>query len=510
MSSLYLRLFSVFYLALILAPVLFLFFDAGEPAQIDATLVREAISNTGFVSCAVVVLCTLLGLIFAYWQVFYQVPGQGFLHALTLMPLAFPAYVLAFVYIGNLGASSDWGLYQWIEVQGEAWFLVFILTLALLPYIYFFSCLGFQWVRQSEWETEKLMQSGSLPFFRYVIWPHIGFFVLSGQVLVLFEALSDFGASSVVNTPMMTTLIYKAWFDLFSFAGAVRLALWYSLLIFVLLLIELYLKSYKESARGANLDPIRRQKLCGFKAVAVLSLRWLYTILAFIFPLVQVIFWSLQIRNFASFQATLWAGLHTLALSVCVAFTVIIFSLLLAFLFKKFKKLSNFGMIFSSVGYGIPGTILAVSFYGILMTLFSEVSVPLLITTLILGLSYKFLSIGLRPIGETVTQLPQSLDEMSLLFEVGWWQKVRIYWGPYLRESVIIGFLLTCLEVMKEMPLTLMLAPSEYATLSIQIYNLTSEGEWEKAAVPSFILVCVGMVSVIFLKSTQRERAHES
>lgn len=510
MRSLYLRFFPLFYLALFLAPVLFLFFDAGEPVLIASTLVREAILNTGLVSLTVVVLCTLLGMSFAYWQVFYQMPGQFFLHALTLMPLAFPAYVLAFVYIGKLGASSAWGVYQWLEVQGQAWFLVFILTLALLPYIYFFSYLGLQWVRQSEWETEKLLQSGFVSFFLYAIWPHIGFFVVSGQVLVLFEALSDFGAASVVNTPVMTTLIYKAWFDLFSFAGAVRLALWFSLLIFVVLLVELYLKSYKESARGANLDPIHRQRLYGIKAMAVLSLRWLYIILAFLFPLVQVTFWALQIRDFESLQATLWAGLHTLVLSISVAFTVIVLSLLLAFLFKKFKNLCNFAMIFSSVGYGIPGTILAVSFYGILMTLFSEVSVALLLGTLILGLSYKFLSIGLRPIGEAVTQLPQSLDEMSLLFAVSWWQKVRIYWGPYLRESVIIGLFLTCLEVMKEMPLTLMLAPSEYPTLSTQIYNLTSEGEWEKAAVPSLILVFVGMVSVILVKSSQKERQHES
>jgi len=506
----YLSLLSLVYLAILLAPVLFLFLDAGEPVQLDSTLVSEAILNTGLVSVFVVALCTFFGVSFAYWQVFYQTPGQNFLHIMTLMPLAFPAYVLAFVYIGNLGASSDWGIYHWFEIQGQTWFLVFILTLALLPYIYFFSYLGLQWVRQSEWETEKLLQSGLGSFFRYAVWPHIGFFVVSGQVLVLFEALSDFGAASVINTPVMTTLIYKAWFDLFSFAGAVRLALWFSVLIFIVLFVELYMKSYRSGPQGSNLDPIQRQKLEGVKGLAVLSLRCLYILLAFTFPLLQVLLWAFQIHDTESLKATLWAGLHTFILSVCVAVTVIAVSLLLAFLFKKFKQLSSFGMIFSSVGYGIPGTILAVSFYGILRTLFTEVSVTLLVGTLILSLSYKFLSIGLKPIGEAVIQLPQNLDEMSLLFAVSWWQKMRVYWGPYLRESVIISLFLISLEVMKEMPLTLMLAPSEYPTLSIQIYNLTSEGEWEKASVPSLILVFVGMISVFLVKISQKEGPHES
>jgi iron(III) transport system permease protein len=493
------RFFSLIYLCLVLSPLLFLFLVSGESVEaLDSLLMWESMSNTLFVSLAVIACTTFFGVSFAYSHSFFDFPGKKWLHILTLMPLALPAYVLAFVYMGLLGPAAHFDFYHWFELQASRGFLVFILSLAFLPYIYFFSTIGFLWVRQSERETDSVMQAGFVRYFRYSLWPKIAFFVVSGQVLVLFETLSDFGAASVVNLPVITTLIYKVWFDLFSFSGAARISMWFSLVILFILGAEFYLKSQQQQ-RSDNLDPLCAQKSSSAFFFCWSGLRWLYIFAAFILPIVQILYWAMPRFWLQNWYDVLRPAQVTLGLGVLVGLSVVFISILLGFLFKSLKSAGSHWIVFSSVGYGIPGTILAVVVYAAVVQLPVSLNAALMLLALGVGLVYKFLSIGLRPIGEGVAQLPKALDETSLLFGVSWWTKLRYYWFPYLRGNLIVAFLLTLIEVMKEMPISLMLAPSEYPTLATQIYNLTAEAQWEKASIPALVISLFGILSVWLL-----------
>ena len=151
----------------------------------------------------------------------------------------------------------------------------------------------------------------------------------------------------------------------------------------------------------------------------------------------------------------------------------------------------------TNIGYSLPGTFLSVSTYALVLFLFEERGFLLLITALIITLCYKFMTVSFRAVVESVEDLPLELDEVSDLFSVSLLKRFRVWFLPEVKSAMILGFLLVMIEVIKEMPLTLMLSPGGYQTLSTRIFNLTSEGQWEQASIPGFFLAVIGLFSVL-------------
>ena len=487
------------YLGLLLTPLLALFLLKGEVGAFDQNLYELAKKNTLLLAAGVVLLSTAWGGLFSYIHCFYHYPLKKTLHGLQLMPLAFPSYVIAFIYLGLFGGGGSLSHWPVPVIQGELWFLIFVLSLALSPYVYFFSCIGLKSISQSEVETEQILGGGFGRFLCQNTLPKLFPYLISAQILVLFESVSDFGAASIVNVPVMTTMIYKLWFDLFSFSGAVQLSLRYAGIILLVLFIEIIFKSRSENNSNLNRDPVLGKKMGTLAGFLVTILMSSYVVLAFVLPLMQVLRWSVSPESLVNLAETFVSTLKTVGVGFFVGCIVLGVSVTLNLLLRSKNESSKYWQIFSTIGYSIPGSILAVAVYAILISLFSSLESYHLLLGLVIALSYKFLTVGMRPIGEKIYCLPQDLVEISRVLNVSIMQKVKVFLYPYLKESCLIALLLVMIEVMKEMPLTLMLAPSGFQTLSIKIFNYTSEGEWEKAALPSLMLVVVGIVSVYLI-----------
>ena len=146
-SKLYLKASYFFYVLLVGLPFFVLYLFPREESQIDPQLFAEALENTLVLSVSVLLLSTLIGCGFAFVQNFYDYPLKKTIHLALMLPLAFPAYVMAFIYLGLLGPSSPWSFF---ELQGELWFLTLVLVFSLTPYIYFFTSLGLRFVTQGE------------------------------------------------------------------------------------------------------------------------------------------------------------------------------------------------------------------------------------------------------------------------------------------------------------------------------------------------------------------------
>ncbi len=493
---------------ILLLPLIALFFLADEAEPISADLFSLAQRNTLLLGMGVVLSSSLLGVAFALFHTFYEYPYKRILHGLLLMPLAFPAYVLAFIYLGAFGPATEWSAF--FEIQGAVWFLVFVLSLALTPYVYYFSSLGLQSMTQSERETESLLQGGRWLFFRYSTWPRLLPFLISAQILVMFETLSDFGAASIVNVPVMTTMIYKMWFDLFSFAGAVQISLKYSGVILLFLVIEFLFKTFSREPVSSGRDPLRPQSSLPFSMKALLCLLFFYILLAFVYPCLQILFWVVQLQSFQLWVKAAALAIKTMALGAVVGILVVGFSVTLLVWLRQTRQNPRLWVVFSTVGYSLPGSILAVAVYAVLLALVSNVTETVLLVGLVLALSHKFLTAAMRPLSDAVQFLPKELFEISDVFQVPWWRRIRLFLFPYLRSSCGVATLLVMIEVMKEMPLTLMLAPGGFQTLSIQIFNFTSEGEWEKASLPGLMLVLIGMTSVALINLKDAEAGYDS
>ncbi len=485
------------FIFLLILPLFFLFGSPGADTELVEELFTLARWNTTCLALGVLVMTTSLGGGFAFLHAFYNFPFKKALHTLMLMPLAFPAYVFAFIYLGQFGPSTLWSNY--VEVQGELWFLVFVLSLALTPYVYYFSCLGLRGVSQSEVETETLLKGGSWRFFSYNVWPKWAPFLISAQILVLFESLSDFGAASVINVPVITTMIYKLWFDLFSYAAAAQLSLKYSLIILLFLIVEFIFKRSQDRQISTQRDPLIGKALPQWgQAIVVVSL-FGFVIMAFLWPTLKVILWAIQGSQWTLWVDTFWGAGNTVGVGLITGVLVVLLACCIHFPLRWQRWDSKLWTLVSTIGYSLPGSILAVAVYGLLLKTTNSITSSFLLGGLVLGLVYKFLTVGMRPIGEAAYCLPQDLIDLSRVLNVSVWQKLKVFYYPSLRETGTIALLLVIIEVMKEMPLTLMLAPSEFQTLSIKIFNFTSEGEWEKAALPSLLLIVVGVASVTLI-----------
>lgn len=484
----------------LLLPIVVLFLMPSEEVVVDKNLMSEAIWNTAFMVFCVLSMTALLGTGFAAIYSFFNYPLRGLFHKLLMIPLAFPAYVLAFIYLSGETHLSSLQQFFGFEMQGQLWFLIFILSLSLTPYVYFFCCLGFQQICQNEVETELILQGGMGRFLTHCIGPHILPFLMSGLVLVFFESLADFGAASMVNVPVMTTIIYKIWFDLFSFSGAVHIATRFAFVIFIFLVLEKVFKRNTTFRATKRIRDLRRRSLKSYQFLTVMGLYTLVLVVSVILPSIQMIKWSLLSFEPLHFLSTLKSLGATLFLALFSAALAVLSGVLLSLWVRKHKDSFHYWIGFSTFGYSLPGSILAVSCYALLMFFFAQMTFWLSLFALILALTYKFFTLALRSIGENVASWPKELDEMSDLLDVSSWRRWSCYYYPFMNKTMFIAFLMICIEVMKEMPLTLMLAPSGFQTLSIQIFNFTSEGEWEKASLPGLMLILMGFVSVFFLQ----------
>ena len=417
-----------------------------------------------------------------------------------MLPLAFPAYVFAFIY---LAINFEYSYLSWLPLQGQFWFLSFVLIMALSPYVFFFTNIGLRSITRSEWETQLLLSGSFSKFFSSNVFPKTFPYLLSAQILVLFECLSDFGAAAMVNVPVITTMIYKLWFDLFSFEGAVLLAIRYSLVIAVILLLEFLIRRNQRETQSLQRDPFVTLKTNFFIQLSLVTAFLCYLTLAFLLPVIQIGHWVFSSSINLQWASATDSFVKSFMMASTVGVFVIILSLLLQAILYTHKKKPQVWNLISTVGYSVPGSILAVSTYAILIYLSPSLGANLLLLGLIFALTYKFLTVGMRPLSDKFQNIPRELFEISQVLKVSFVRQwFNMYW-PYLRSGSFVAFFLVVIEVIKEMPLTLMLAPSGYQTLSIKIFNYTSEGEWEKAALPSLMLMVFGLVAVVFLEKSE-------
>ena len=486
--------FQGFFFFIFTSPLIVLLFLKPETVAVDPSLFKEAVINTGLLTFSVLLLSGFLGVGFSLVHFLCDYPLKKFLNLMMIMPLTFPPYVLAFIYLGILGPGSYFSEGDFLQIQGMLWFLILVLSFSMTPYVYLFCSLGLERVDQSLMETEKILKAGSWSFFKTAVVPQLWPYLLSAFMLILFESLAEFGAASVINVPVVTTVIYKLWFDLFSFSGAIGLCLKYSLIVFVFLFLEFLFKRNNKRTEGKCRTRIKSTRPKIFWQWLITIIFLVYIGFSFFLPLFQLGLWSLTEARWLEVVESLK---HSLFIGVLVAGLSVFISVLLVFGFRtQAQRFENY-LPLTNIGYSLPGTLLAVSAYALLLFLFEEVGHGLLMTALIIALCYKFFTVSLRPVAESMEDISGELDEVSDLFAVSLLKRLTGCFLPEVKSAMILGFLLVMIEVVKEMPLTLMLSPGDYQTLSTQIFNLTSEGQWGQAALPSLFLVMIGLVSVI-------------
>ncbi len=511
---------------LVLVPLVTLFLSFLHPEKeiwehILQTMMSRLLINTILMVTGVALCTGILGVGLAWLTGVCEFPGRRFFSWALLLPMAMPTYVLAFVWLGLLDFpgplqstlrelfGAGFRLPEFRSLGG----VIQTMTLALYPYVYLLAKNGFatQGARAME-AAKSLGCTQRQAFFRVALpmaWPWIA----GGVLLVVMESLADFGAVSIFNFDTFTTAIYKAWFGFFSLPAAAQLSTILILLVFIIM--ELDKRSRKKrrfyQAERQQTPAPRIQLSKGLQRVAT-SCCSIVFLLGFGLPLLQLLYWAVQIFEQEFSSRYIYLLLHSASLASIAAVIIVFLSFILAYTSRRHPGATTQWLIHvATLGYGLPGTVLAVGIYipiagldNLLISIqdnLTGASTSLLqgtVLVMLLAYTVRFLAAGFKAVDSGMHRVTPSVDEAARLMGMRGPKILLKIHLPIIKGGALTALTMVFVDVMKEMPITLMTRPFGWDTLSVKIFELTSEGEWERAAIPALFLVVTGLLPIIF------------
>ena len=509
-----------------LVPILIVLLSWTQPVADIWTHMRQyvlpqVLKNTVILLLMVTLISGVIGTALAWVTSMYRFPGQRFFAWALMLPLAMPAYVLAFVTVGIVDFSGplqtalrEFGFTTAIPSVRNVWGAGLVLSLAFYPYVYLLARQAFLSQGRRAIEAGQMLGlSRSKVFFRLAL-PQALPWVIGGLLLASMETLADFGAVSVFNVDTFTTAIYKAWFGFFSLTTAAQLA---ALLIGVVFIVVLF-EQYWQAKRGNTITQGSSKRFEASKpakwGMALLCI--LVFLIAFLIPFLQLLYWTAL--NFQQDFDARYIDFVTNSLMIASMTTIFIafLAIIIAWVKRQYPDKSTKLMTpLANLGYVVPGTVLAVGIFipvawldnqliafGITSAQFLSGSV----IVMLLALSTRFMTVSFQPVDRQLQRLTVNQEAAAKLLSDSPYQRWRQVMLPVLSPGVLTGLLMGFVEVMKEMPITLMTRRQGWDTLAVRVFEMTSEGMWGRAALPSLLIVLVGLIPVwILLRQSDKQ-----
>jgi iron(III) transport system permease protein len=471
----------------------------------------------------------LLGTGAAWIVATYRFPGHRWLEWALLLPLAMPTYVIAYAYTDFLqfsgvlqsalreGFGWERGDYWFPEVRSLEGAIV-IFSLVFYPYVYVLARTAFLERSGVLLEAARSLGYSQFSAFFRVALPLARPAVAGGTALVIMESLAEFGAVSYFGVPTFTTGIYRAWYAFGDPVAASQLAA--SLLAVVALALMLE-KASRGRARfdDAGGRPTVRQTLRGGRALLAVAACLLPLAGGFLLPGGLLLSMALSEGDSEFGSKYLELAGNSLTVALLASVLAVVVAVLLAYAGRAHPGRLMAGVKrLASLGYAVPGTVIAVgalipltALDHALIAWFKEqwnISLGLVITGSALALVFaylaRFLAVALNAVESSLARIRPSLDEVARTLGVnrtGLLLRVHV---PLLSGGLISGLLLVFVDVMKELPATIVLRPFNFETLATQVYILAADERLAEAATPSLIIVAVGLIPVILLSRTLR------
>ena len=477
------------------------------------TFLFEYIFNSITILFFVIFFTLILGIFSAYFVSFYDFPLSNFFSWALILSFAVPGYIYAFSIIAffeNYGTAFSlltflFGEYNYNpmipKIDGLIGAILSI-SFSLFPYVYVLTRASFYYQSSNYIEVGKnLGLSSNETFFRIVL-PSARPAIIAGLALVSMECLSDFGTVSFFSVNTLTTGIYNSWLSFDDLNTANQIS--FVLLIFILLLFSVEIYSRKEAKYhqpGRGFKPITKIKLTGNKTIFPVLICTIIFLLSFIFPVSQMIYWTVKFPKYIQDINMFKINLNTLMLVGLASAFIVTISLFINYGSRISKsRILNYITNFSISGYAIPGVILAVAF----ITFFSNLSDFLSnnfdfkssksifigsIFGLLLAYFIRFFSLSFNGIKSSYEKINNSIDESAYLLGYSKFNTFLKIHVPYLSTNIILIVLLISLEVIKELPMTMILRPFNFETFATQAYIYASQDLLEAAALPSLFLI---------------------
>lgn len=506
---------------LLLLPVVAVVLQAGDasPAwsSLVETLLGKYLLNTFLLVLFVVGLAMGLGVLPAWIISSCDFAGRRLLSWMLVLPLALPTYVAAFVFyrlpeaaiprLVNIRLQHGVDAFLAAELALRFGLLALMLALVLYPYVYLAARSAFSRQCRAQIESARLLGDGPVRAFFRVALPMARPALVAGGAFVAMEVANDYGAVHFFGVPTLSAGIFRTWFGSGDLVAALRLAALMIATMLAILAIERLLRGRARYApSGSDSRPLPGRRLRGAKALGAITVCLVPVCLGFLYPLVCLGHWAWL--HLASQGFELPAGLR-LGQSLALAATTTVAATLLAALFAYAGRLRptfpRRGFVsLAGLGYAIPGAVVAV---GVLAVTGAIDRLHLAIlpmtggTLLALGFAYtaRFFAIPLRLAEAGLERIGRPVEEASRVLGAPPMRTFLRIDLPLLRGPLLAAAILLFVDLLKELPLTLILRPAGFETLATTAFSLASESRLQACAVPSLLVVAAGVVPLILL-----------
>ena len=516
-------LISIFVAIPIITVFISFFETTGNYSSIlKETFLYEYISNSIFLLIGVLLLTFIIGVGSAYLVSFYNFPCVNFFKLALILSFAVPAYIYAYsltAFFENYGTAfsilkkffGEGNYNQAIPKFDGMLGAIISISFSLFGYVYVLTRASFYYQSQNLIELGKSLGFSKQKSFFNIILPSARPAIVAGLSLVAMETLSDFGSVSFFGISTLTTGIYNAWISFDDLALANRLSFFLLIFILGLFLLENFSRKkaqYHTPSKGGfkikSLIP-----LTGFKSLLAFSFCLIVFAISFLFPVLQMLYWTIMFpKHFTDLNVT-----QLLTNTMLLVFFSSCMLISLAFISNYGNRVSKSKFLeilttFSISGYAIPGIILAVAFITFISWFDNNVINFFGINTIksffigsILGLVLvyfvRFYSLASNGIKSGYLKINYSIDESAYLLGYSKFKTFTNIHLPYLKNSILLIGILITIEIIKELPITLIMRPFNFETFATTAYIFASQDLLEAAAAPSLFLITIASFFIL-------------
>jgi iron(III) transport system permease protein len=493
----------------------------------------HAMLTTAALLVGVGIIVIVVGAGAAWLVTAYAFPGSKLLDWALLLPLAVPTYVVAFAYldllhpigpiqgaIRTLFGIDDPRALSLPDIRSLAG-CTLLLGFVLYPYVYLSTRAMFLMQAAGLVDAARGLGADSRHVFLRVALPLARPAIAVGASLALLEALNDIGAAEFLGVRTLTVSIYATWINRSSLPGAAQIALMMLAIVGALVLLERWARRHQRYAAAArHTRRMSPQPLAGMRAALALAVGLAPIVFGFALPVGYLVSATVRRLDFAGLSGAIVAATsNTLAVALVATVVTFALGLCLAYAMRLARgPLSRFFAGAASLGYAVPGTVLAVGLLTPLATIDNAVdalmrSLAGMPTGLLLSGSgvavvyayvARFLAIAAGGIDAGLSRVPPSVDEAARLLGGGTRRIVGRIHLPLVRPALMAAALLVFVDCMKELPATLLLRPLNFETLATHLYAEASRGTYEDGAVAALLIVLFGLIPVVFLAKVSR------
>jgi iron(III) transport system permease protein len=524
--SLYTVTISLFITIPLLAIIIYLFDGTGEMWEhISNHFLWDYISNSLLLLVGTGIISTLFGVSSAWIVSNYEFRFRKWIQWLLFLPLAIPSYIVAYAYVGLLGNGGTFirllnslGIsIQKIEMMNH-FGLIWILSCSLFPYVYASTRAVFLSFPKSIKESTQLLGASNRRYFFSVALPLASPAIIGGLFLVFMEVLNDYGAAKYYGINTFTTGIFRTWTALEDLQSAIYLS---ALLVIMVFAINAFVawrrrkKSYVLKIDTSQQQSATRKTLQGKKGLLYGMILSIPILFGFVLPVIQLIYWA--ILTFSEmFNADLfWIAMQSIGVALSGAFFIIITSIALIY-FSKWNPIKSFQILkkVATIGYVLPGAIIGIgiirssqSFIDFFSNTFGlKIGFLFYGSSIILIYAYvfRFLAVAFNPMEANALKIGKNLGEASQLLGISRLKTLFKVELPLVRNVIISAFVLVFIDILKELPLTLILKPYNLNTLAVTAYAYADDERVAEAALPALVLIVIIAILMSLLNYAEK------